>query len=83
MKIFKVRYEYRVKGIAEWMDDQTHALANDAETAIKKVKKDALAYIFEDAPDQTNVKNVGKKTVMRKATGFRLVSVECLATADM
>ena len=80
MKIFRVGFEYRVGGVSDWIDGFKQPLAKDAEEAIKMVRKDIMTFVWTDEPDHG--KDAGKK-IKRKTVGFRLISVECLATADM
>ena len=80
MKIFKVCYEYRTKGVTEWISGSNTVLAKDAETAIKMARKDTIGFVVIDVPEFG--KNKGKE-IEYKITHFRLESVELLAEADL
>lgn len=73
--VYEVAYEAKYKTI-KWMPDKQRILANgDAQRAIDICKRTALKSFVED--------EIKGKVVRRKATGFRLVSVEYVTHVDV
>ena len=77
-KIYEVLYEYEMG--EEWLSASEKVLANSAESAIEKAKKEALAFVWADIPDTG--KNKGKE-IEHKCSGFRLLSLNLLAEATL
>ena len=74
-RIYKVEFEEKWSyDRTAWIQDSINVLANgDAAAAIKKAKKSVLRKTFFDEEHKR----------LEKVTGFRLLSVDTIATADI
>ena len=76
--IYKITYEEKISGISDWIEDEIRVLCNgDASKAIEKARKWAIGRRVDDYDEEK------EKDIARKCTGFRLVEVKHIASADI